>query len=44
MWFLLPTQPLKYPILKRSVRRQFLKYRSLERRMVVEMFRGKDEG
>src|SRR5579885_322258 len=37
MRFLLPTQPLKYPILKRSVRRQFLKYRSLERRVVVEM-------
>jgi len=38
MWFLLPTQPLEHPILERSGRRQFLKDRSLERRMVVEMF------
>jgi hypothetical protein len=35
---LLPTQPLQYPILKRSMRRQFVKYCLLESRMVVEVF------
>ncbi len=38
MRFLPPAQPLQYPLLKRSVRCQFLKYRSLKYRMVVQMF------
>lgn len=35
---LLPTQALKYPLLKRALRCQFLEHCSLERRVVVEMF------
>ena len=38
MRFLLPTQSLKYPILKRLVRGQFLEYDPPERRVMVEMF------
>ena len=38
MRFLLPTQSLKYPILKCSVRGQFLEYGPLERRVMLEMF------
>jgi hypothetical protein len=38
MRFLLPTQSLKYPILKRSVRGQFLEYDPFKRRVMVEMF------
>ncbi|MEK6715560.1 MAG: hypothetical protein AABY43_05910 [Candidatus Omnitrophota bacterium] len=38
MWFMLPTQSLKYPILKRSVPGQFLEYDPLKRRVMVEMF------
>ena len=33
-----PTHLLEYPILKRSVRGQFLKYGPLERRVMVKMF------
>jgi len=37
LWLLRP-QSLDHPLLELAVRRQFLKYRSLERRVVVEMF------
>jgi len=38
MPFLLPMQPLEYPILKRSVRSELLEHGPIERRVVVEMF------